>query len=302
MISFALLNFYKNKTINQDIDRRLAVLGIALVTLGDPLGQEMLLKYAESLIQFGDLQVIRSIPIALAIGFASNPQNIVMDLLSKMAHDPDPETALSAIISLSIVAAGTNNARAAKMFRQLALFYQKSTNALFLVRVGQGTVHLGKGLLTLSPLIHGGEVIRRTTLAHLLVIAMLTLNTQKHLLEGFHHLYLWHIVAGANPRMLMVLDGETLEPEPVSLRVGQKVNTVGVPGNPRGVTGFQTHTSPVVLGQGEQAEMDQPGQSGAVDAFEADLSDVPTVEAFTSSLEGIVLVKKKLSTAQARDI
>ena len=37
-----------------------------------------------------------------------------------------------------------------------------------------------------------------------------------------------------------------------SVRVGQAVNTVGQAGNPRKITGFQTHTSPVLMKHGER--------------------------------------------------
>ena len=39
------------------------------------------------------------------------------------------------------------------------------------------------------------------------------------------------------------------------MRVGQAVDTVGQAGKPRTITGFQTHTSPVLIGQGERAEL-----------------------------------------------
>ena len=52
---------------------------------------------------------------------------------------------------MGLVGAGTNNARLAQMLRQLAVYYQKDANALFMVRQAQGFVHLGKGTLTLNP-------------------------------------------------------------------------------------------------------------------------------------------------------
>jgi 26S proteasome regulatory subunit N1 len=36
--------------------------------------------------------------------------------------------------------------------------------------------------------------------------------------------------------------------------VGQAVDIVGQSGNPRTITGFQVHKSPVLLGQGERCE------------------------------------------------
>lgn len=47
--------------------------------------------------------------------------------------------------------AGTNNARLAGMLRGLASYFHKEPTALFLVRLAQGMVHMGKGLMTANP-------------------------------------------------------------------------------------------------------------------------------------------------------
>ena len=52
--------------------------------------------------------------------------------------------------------------------------------------------------------------------------------------------------------MLTTLNSD-LEPMPVEVRVGQAVDTVGQAGKPRSITGFQTHTTPVLLAAGENA-------------------------------------------------
>lgn len=46
-----------------------------------------------------------------------------------------------------------------------------------------------------------------------------------------------------------------LKPLPVSVRVGQAVETVGQAGKPKTITGFQTHTTPVLLGVRDRAEV-----------------------------------------------
>lgn len=50
-----------------------------------------------------------------------------------------------------IVGAGTNNARLAGLLRGLGSYYYKEPTMLYLVRIAQGLVHMGKGLLTLNP-------------------------------------------------------------------------------------------------------------------------------------------------------
>jgi hypothetical protein len=54
-------------------------------------------------------------------------------------------------VAAGIIGAGTNNARLAGLLRALSAYYAKEPQLLFLVRVAQGLVHMGKGLLTLSP-------------------------------------------------------------------------------------------------------------------------------------------------------
>jgi len=57
-----------------------------------------------------------------------------------------------------------------------------------------------------------------------------------------------------NPRMLICLD-QDLNPLQTSVRVGQAVDTVGQAGKPKTISGFQTHTTPVLLGVGDRAEL-----------------------------------------------
>lgn len=56
------------------------------------------------------------------------------------------------------------------------------------------------------------------------------------------------------PRMLLTVD-ENLKPLPVPVRVGQAVDVVGQAGRPKTITGFQTHTTPVLLSAGDRAEL-----------------------------------------------
>lgn len=63
-----------------------------------------------------------------------------------------------------IVGAGTNNARLAGMLRGLSSYYYKEPTLLLLVRLAQGLVHLGKGLLTLAPARADGTLVSGTAL------------------------------------------------------------------------------------------------------------------------------------------
>jgi hypothetical protein len=72
---------------------------------------------------------------------------LVMDTLSKLSHDSDERVSQNAIVALGFLGAGTNNSRIANMLRQLAVYYSKEPNHLFLVRIAQGTANS----LSLSP-------------------------------------------------------------------------------------------------------------------------------------------------------
>ena len=61
------------------------------------------------------------------------------------------QVATAAIVSLGLVASGTNNSRCATALRSLASYYTKEPGLLFAVRLAQGLCHAGKGLVTLSP-------------------------------------------------------------------------------------------------------------------------------------------------------
>ena len=56
---------------------------------------------------------------------------------------------------------------------------------------------------------------------------------------------------------LLITDllSQELRPLPVSVRVRQAVDVVGQAGKPKTITGFQTHTTPVLLSYGERAEL-----------------------------------------------
>ena len=85
------------------------------------------------------------------LGFTSN-------LLGSFAHDCLSPQSLGVLVVVNaiglpnsgLVGAGTNNARLAGLLRSLSSYYYKEPTMLLLVRVAQGLVHLGKGLLSLS--------------------------------------------------------------------------------------------------------------------------------------------------------
>ncbi|XP_047949685.1 26S proteasome non-ATPase regulatory subunit 2 homolog A-like [Salvia hispanica] len=230
-----------------------AVLGIAMVAMAEELGLEMAIRSLEHLLQYGEQNIRRAVPLALGLLCISNPKVNVMDTLSRLSHDTDSEVAMSAMISLGLIGAGTNNARIAGMLRNLSSYYYKDASLLFCVRIAQGLVHLGKGLLTLSPYHSERFLMSPTALAGLVVMLHACLD-MKALILGKYHYVLYFLVLAMQPRMLLTVD-ENLKPLSVPVRVGQAVDVVGQAGRPKTITGFQTHSTPVLLAAGDRAEL-----------------------------------------------
>lgn len=118
---------------------------------GEDIGTEMTLRTFEHLLHYGELPVRRVVPLALALLYISNPEYGVIDQLSRLSHDADADLAQCAILGLGLISAGTNNARVVGLLKQLAEFYSKEANHLFMVRIAQGLTAMGKGLLSISP-------------------------------------------------------------------------------------------------------------------------------------------------------
>ena len=117
---------------------------------------------------YGDPVIRKSVPLALGLVSASNPQLPILDTLSKYSHDNDLAVALNAIFAMGLVGAGTNNARLAQMLRQLAGYYHKEPDCLFMVRIAQGLVHMGKGTIGISPFYLDRTILSKTAIAGLL--------------------------------------------------------------------------------------------------------------------------------------
>eukprot|EP00466_Bigelowiella_natans_P005987 jgi/Bigna1/92950/estExt_fgenesh1_pm.C_1110005 len=250
-----------------------AVLGLAMVSMGEDLGKEMIVRSMDHILQYAEVNVTRAVPLALALLNVSNPDVSIMDTLSKLTHDADQQVSQNAVLALGIIGAGTNNSRIAGLLRQLSSYYSREPNHLFLVRIAQGLLHLGKGLLTLDPLLSDGLLLSKSALAGLLVVLHSSLD-MKNTLLGKRHYMLYCLSCGMRPRMLMTVD-EKLQPIAVKVRVGTAVDTAGKAGKPKTITGFQTHKTPVLLAHGERAEL-------ATDYYIS----------MTNVLEGVVIVKK----------
>lgn len=261
------------KKKNEKVDDSLvyAVLGIAMIALGEDIGKAMSLRHYGHILDYGNDNVRRAVPLGIGLLSTSNPQVNIIESLSRMSHDTDINVAINAIFAMGLIGAGTNNARLAQLFRQLAS-YHSDANALFTTRISQGLVHLGKGTLTLNPFNTEGKILSKVTLASLLTISIAFLDP-KFAIDN--HAFLFFLNSAAKPRMLITVD-EELNEIPVTVRVGKAVDIVGQAGKPKTITGWVTQTTPVLLGYGEKAELEENSEYIALSSF----------------LEGIVILKK----------
>ncbi|KAI0746883.1 armadillo-type protein [Daedaleopsis nitida] len=259
--------------VKDDTFQAFAVIGIAVVAMGEEVGSEMSLRQFNHLMHYGEPTIRKAVPLALGLVSASNPQLPLMDTLSKYSHDNDLQVALNAIFAMGLIGAGTNNARLAQMLRQLAGYYYKEPDCLFMVRIAQGLVHMGKGTITINPFFSDRSIMSRTAVAGLLATLTAFTETKSFILDKYHWM-LYFLTPAMYPRFLITLD-EDLNTIPATVRVGQAVDVVGQAGKPRTISGFQTHSTPVRLGTTERAEL-------ATEEF------IP----FAHVLEGFVILQK----------
>ncbi|EXF85687.1 proteasome/cyclosome [Colletotrichum fioriniae PJ7] len=250
-----------------------AVIGIALVAMGEDVGQEMVLRQFGHLMHYGEPNIRRAVPLAMGLISPSNPQMKVYDTLSRYSHDNDNDVAINAIFAMGLLGAGTNNARLAQLLRQLASFYHRDQESLFMVRIAQGLLHMGKGTMSVNPFHTDRNVLSRVSTGGLLAVLVAMIDAKSFITSNSHYL-LYFLVTAMHPRFLVTLD-EDLKPLKVNVRVGQAVDVVGQAGRPKTITGWQTQSTPVVLAYGERAE----------------LEDEQYIS-LNSTLEGLVILKK----------
>lgn len=231
-----------------------AVIGLGLVAMGEDVGQEMVLRQFGHLMHYGKANIRKAVPLAMGLLSPSNPQIKVYDTLSRYSHDNDNDVAINAIFAMGLLGAGTNNARLAQLLRQLASYYYRDLDSLFMVRIAQGLLHMGKGSMSISPFHTDRQILSRVSAAGLLVVLIAMVDAKQFITDKSHYL-LYYLVTAMHPRFLVTLD-EDLKPLSVNVRVGQAVDVVGQAGRPKTITGWQTQSTPVLLAYGERAELE----------------------------------------------
>jgi 26S proteasome regulatory subunit N1 len=274
------------------IDQAAAVLGIAVIAIGDRIGMQMARRTLEQVLQYGKPFARRMAPIALALTAVSNPLPELIDNLHRIGRDPDSAVAKNAGIGLGLIGAGTMNPRVRNVLGTLANFHKEQDATQMIMQIAEGLVTLGQGLLTLAPTYGDGMLLNPVALGSLLVVANATIQTEKLFASEDGDPWLFYFVAPAiAPRFLATVvvevNGEGPEAEKnlvitrVPVKVGTAVDVVGQAGKPKMVSGFQQLDTPVIIAAGQKAE--------TVD---------DTWEPLSPILEGFVVVRKKSEDAK----
>lgn len=170
---------------------------------------------------YGEPVVRRAVPLALGMLSASNPVLTIMDTLSRYSHDNDLQVAINAIFAMGLVGAGTNNARLAQMLRQLASYYSKEADCLFMVRIAQvsslsyssdvprpeadlgappvarlqGLVHMGKGTIGINPFHTDRSLMSPVAVAGLLATIISFTDAKGFVLDKSHWMLYFIVMA-----------------------------------------------------------------------------------------------------------
>jgi 26S proteasome regulatory subunit N1 len=122
----------------------------------------------------------------------------------KFCYDTNKDVQLNALFSLGLICSGSNNSRIAGQMRQLASYHSADTNPLMILRISQGLVHMGKGLMSLNPVYSQGFLINNVALAGLL-ISILSFTEVENLICGKYQFLIYGLCLAMRPRMTMLV-------------------------------------------------------------------------------------------------
>ena len=233
--------------------KQVAIIGMSFMSIGESIGSEMLPRSFNHFLQFGDASIKKAVTLALALLSPSDPKITTSDTLLKYIFDADKDIAINAIFGIGIISAGTNNSRLGTNLRKMAGAYAEEPNVLSIIRITQGLLNLGKGAITLNPSLSNGLLLSETSLAGLL-ISILSFTEGDKLICGKYQFLIYSLCLSMRPRMVMSLNGKN-EMKPISVVVGQAVDTIGMNGNPKSISGFQVNTTPILMNIGERCEL-----------------------------------------------
>lgn len=233
--------------VHDNIIKGLILLSITLISLNDTHTRTIAKNLLSEQITRDKSNII---PLCLSLLYASEPDVEIVDAFSRSINGSQP---INTILGLGIVGAGTNNTRIQNLLETQYAYHAKNTKISSMLKIAQGLVCLGKGTLSLSPLAYDKTVILKRPLIGLLGLVTMFIYDNYPLLSK--HSLLFYLLEQSIGNKFVVTLNQNLEYENVNVRVGRPVQTVGMAGKPKGLSGIVMHESPVIIQCDEKGDI-----------------------------------------------
>ena len=184
-----------------------AVFGVALIAMGEEIGTQMALRTMNHLLSYGENSIKKTAPLAIGLMSICNPDMTIADTLGKICFDKEKNVSESALLSLGIISAGTNNSRVSDQLRSLATYYLTDPERLFSIRIAQGLLHMGKGLLTINPSHSENMLMSNVALGGILTVLLASTEMESLLQTNYSYLS-FYLGLAMYPRMLLTVSME----------------------------------------------------------------------------------------------
>lgn len=231
---------------SDNIRKSVALLSMALISMNDHTSRNMAKSFFINLLA---TDKTGSTPLPLALLYASEPDTEVIDALGRSINTPNP---ITSILALAIVGAGTNNTRITTLLQQQYAYFKKSKLSSML-KIAQGIVCLGKGTLTLSPMMFEKNHIDHRSIANLYATCLFFLGDNYPLVEKYGFMFTL-LASSINNKFVVSMD-TNLDFLNIYIRIGRPVHTNSMAGKKKNLSAVVVHESPVIVQCDERADI-----------------------------------------------
>ncbi|RWS25238.1 26s proteasome regulatory particle subunit-like protein [Leptotrombidium deliense] len=239
------------------LNQAAAVIGVALIAMGENVSLKMLVRTMSHIIRECEQPAQRMAPLALALGYLSNPESGVVEILQQTVYHKSSDVACNAVLALGLVAAGTNNEKIAKFLRNLYSDKRFKRNyvgedGVTAAKIALALLYTGKGALSLSPFTFDKQLTKEVSVAAVLVIIICCMDAPNTLLEKLA--ILWHYITPAIcSKVLMTVDSD-LKLVAMNVKVGERVDSESRLGKGFTVGNFELIATPTTVETDQKAE------------------------------------------------
>ncbi|MEG0495951.1 MAG: hypothetical protein RR564_06780 [Eubacterium sp.] len=249
----------------------LGILCMSVISLGNDLSSKMATRLFTSSLLLDSQHIKYSVPLALALLYASNPNQQIIDLLVKNFNYQEAPVVNTSAISLGMVVAGSNSTKNYQTLKTLITQNSKNSRVVSALTIAMGLCKLGKGSLHISPILYG-DIINKKSFIGIFTLLYLSLDSKDSFLYRYPFFYSIISLAINSKYVLCIEEDNEIVPCSTNVRTGKPVDVVGTAGEQRSISGVQVNTSPVILKIDEVAECED--------------------EAYTDIIEDVVVIKQ----------